>query len=60
MSISVYGIEITDDDVQAELPHHAAAPNPVKAATEALVLHQVLLHATREAGLEATDRKSVV
>ena len=45
MSISVNGIEITDTDVQQELPHHAQTPNPVKAATEALVLRQALLQA---------------
>lgn len=55
MSISVNGVEITDDDVQRELPHHAAAPNPVKAATEALVLRRVLLDASRQAGLEAAS-----
>lgn len=53
MSISVNGIEITDDDVQQELAHHTEAPNPVKAATEALVLRQVLLQATQQAGLAA-------
>lgn len=55
MSISVNGIEITDDDVQQELAHHAEAPNPVKAATEALVLRQALLQATRQAGLAARN-----
>ncbi len=55
MSISVNGIEITDDDVQQELAHHAEAPNPVKAATEALVLRQALLQATRQAGLVARN-----
>ncbi len=53
MSISVNGIEITDADIEQELPHHAEAPNPVKAATEALVLRLALLQATRQAGLVA-------
>lgn len=52
MSIHVNGVEITDSDVERELPYHDTAPNPVKAATEALVMRQVLLDATREAGLE--------
>ncbi len=55
MSISVNGVEITDDDVQQELPHHAAAPNPLQAATEALVLRQALLQATQQAGLVARN-----
>lgn len=55
MSITVYGVEVTDADVEQELPHHAAAANPVQAATEALVLRQVLLHASRKAGLDAAN-----
>jgi len=55
MSIIVYGVEITDADVALELPHHEAANNPVQAATEALVLRQVLLHASRQAGLAAAN-----
>lgn len=55
MSITVHGVEITDADVEQELPHHAAAANPVQAATEALVLRQVLLHASRQAGLAAAN-----
>ncbi len=54
MSISVNGIEITDSDVQQELPHHAQDPSPVKAATEALVVRQALLQAIQQAGLIAT------
>jgi peptidyl-prolyl cis-trans isomerase C len=53
MSISVNGIEITDADIEQELPHHAETLNPLKAATEALVLRQALLQATRQAGLSA-------
>ena len=47
MSISVNEVEITDEDVERELPHHANAPVPVKAAVEALVLREVLLQAAR-------------
>ena len=47
MSISVNDIEITDADVERELPHHANAPVPVKAALEALVVREVLLQAAR-------------
>lgn len=47
MSISVNDVEITDAEVERELPHHASAPIPVKAAVEALVLREVLLQAAR-------------
>ena len=51
MSISVNGIEITDKDVAQELPYHKSASNPTQAAAEALVVRQVLLDASRQAGL---------
>lgn len=47
MGISVNDVEITDEAVERELPHHANAPAPVKAAVEALVLREVLLQAAR-------------
>ncbi len=47
MSISVNDIEITDEAVERELPHHENAPFPVKSAVEALVLREVLLQAAR-------------
>lgn len=47
MSISVNDIEITDDDVERELPHHAGASEPAKAAVQALVMREVLLQAAR-------------
>ncbi len=47
MSISVNDIEITDEAVERELPHHENAPSPVKSAVEALVLREVLLQAAR-------------
>jgi peptidyl-prolyl cis-trans isomerase C len=48
MGISVNDVEITDEAVERELPHHANAPSPVKAAVEALVLREVLLQAARD------------
>jgi peptidyl-prolyl cis-trans isomerase C len=48
MGISVNDVEITDDAVERELPHHANAPSPVKSAVEALVLREVLLQAARD------------
>ena len=59
MSIKVNGIEITDDDVVQELPHHESAPNPTQAAAEALVLRQVLLDASRQAGLLPANTSEV-
>jgi len=47
VGISVNDVEITDDAVERELPHHAGAPVPLKAAVEALVVREVLLQAAR-------------
>ena len=47
MSISVNDVEITDQEVERELPHHASALVPVKAAVQALVVREVLLQAAR-------------
>jgi len=56
MPITVNGYEITDADVERELPFHEEASNALKAATEALVLRRVLLDAAQEAGLPATSQ----
>lgn len=53
MSISVNEVEITDEDVERELPHHASAPFPIKAAVQALVMREVLLQAARTKLAEA-------
>lgn len=47
MGISVNDVEIPDEAVERELPHHANAPMPLKAAVEALVVREVLLQAAR-------------
>lgn len=43
MGISVNGVEITDDAIQQELPHHQQAGNPLKQSVNELVLRTVLL-----------------
>jgi peptidyl-prolyl cis-trans isomerase C len=55
MSISVNDVEITDDAVERELPHHENSPSPVKSAVEALVLREVLLQAARDKVALAQD-----
>lgn len=55
MSISVNDVEITDEEVERELTHHAGAPIPVKAAVQALVVREVLLQAARTRLAEAVQ-----
>lgn len=54
MSITVNGVEITDQDVERELPFHAAAEAPLRSAAQALVLRHVLLQEAERLGLAAT------
>lgn len=54
MPIVVNGYEITDADVEKELPFHQAEPEPLRAACITLVLRRVLLDEARELG-HATD-----
>jgi len=55
MGISVNDVEITDEAVERELPHHADSPAPLKSAVEALVLREVLLQAARDKVALAQD-----
>ncbi len=43
MGITVNGVEITDRAIEAELPHHQRAQNPLKQSVNELVLRTVLL-----------------
>lgn len=51
MPVTINGVELTDADMQQELPRHAGAANPMRAATTALVLRRVLLDEATRLGL---------
>lgn len=55
MGISVNGVEITDDAIEQELPHHRQAPNPVKQAVNELILRTVLLQEADRLEITAED-----
>ncbi len=48
MAITVNGVEITDQDIERELPYHSSAMVPIKAAVEALILREIMLQAARK------------
>ena len=50
MSIKVNGVEITDDEVAAELPFHQDTPQPLRSACIALALKRVMLDEAAEQG----------
>jgi peptidyl-prolyl cis-trans isomerase C len=53
MGISVNGLEITDDAIALELPHHQQADNPLKQSVQELVLRSVVLHEADRLGIAA-------
>lgn len=55
MGISVNSIEITDDAIQQEMPHHQQAGNPLKQSVYELVLRTVLLQEVDRLGIAAED-----
>ena len=55
MSIKVNGVEITDDEVAAELPFHQEAPQPLRSACIALALKRVMLDEAAELGHPVAD-----
>ena len=55
MSISVNGVEITDDAIEQELPHHQQAKHPVKQAVNELILRTLLLQEANLLGIVAED-----
>lgn len=55
MGLSVNGIDITDADIEAELPHHAQAGNPLKQTVHELVLRQLLLQEARRLDMPGHD-----
>lgn len=55
MSISVNGVEITDDAIEQELQHHQKAANPVKQAVHELILRTLLLQEAERLGIAGAD-----
>lgn len=55
MGISVNGIEITDDAIALELPHHQSADNPLKESVQELILRTVLLQEADRIGIRGED-----
>lgn len=55
MGISVNGVEIDDDQIERELPHHAQAANPLKQSVHELILHTLLLQEAEALGIEGGD-----
>lgn len=55
MGIAVNGIEIGDQAIEQELPHHQQAGNPLKQAVHELVLRSILLQQADQLGIAGED-----
>lgn len=53
MSVSVNGVEIPEDAISSELPHHADVPAARDAAVRALAIRELLLQRARSLGLQS-------
>ena len=58
MGIAVNGVEITDEEIELELPHHKDAANPVKQAVHEVVLRRLLLQEVERLGLDQGNTDS--
>ena len=59
MPITVNGVEISDARIEAEMPHFEGTPSPRDAATQQLILHELLLQTAAAQGIagETEDDK---
>ncbi len=53
MPVTVNGVELTDADIEREMPAHAGADNAAQLALNAAVLRRVLLDETRRLNVGA-------
>ena len=55
MSVRVNDVEITDDEIDAEIRHHERAQRPVDDALRTLVIQRVLIDEAKRLGIDVTD-----
>lgn len=60
MAVIVNGVELSDAEMENELPRHADAPNPVQRAMTALVLRRILLDEAARLGLPADGEEAAI
>ena len=60
MSITVNGVEITEEMIKAQQDNFADASDPRDATIQQLVLHTLLLQKAREAGLDTSDEPAAI
>ncbi|WP_353172952.1 peptidylprolyl isomerase [Paracandidimonas soli] len=60
MAVTVNGVELTDAEMEAEIPHYADAKAPVQMAMTALVLRRVLLDEAQRLGIRCENDEQAI
>lgn len=60
MAVIVNGFELSDTDMEKELPQHADTPNPTQRAMTALVIRRVLLDEATRLGIGGSDDEATI
>ena len=60
MPILINDHELTDAEVEAELPHHQEADNPLKQATTAVAIRHILLDEALRLGLSGVNDEAII
>lgn len=60
MAITINGTEITPSMIEAEMQHHPQHDNPQEAATQTLVLRELMLQRARQIGLVADNDDDLI
>lgn len=60
MAVIVNDVELTDAEMEAELPHHTDAENPVQRAMTALVLRRILLDEAVRLDIAGSDDEATL
>ncbi|AUH50538.1 peptidylprolyl isomerase [Chromobacterium sp. ATCC 53434] len=60
MTITVNGVEISEDMIASQLDHYADTPSPRDTAVQQLILHTLLVQQAKAEGIEAADEQQAI
>jgi peptidyl-prolyl cis-trans isomerase C len=60
MAITVNGVELTDEQISAELPRHQDSQTPLQSATRELILRELIRQKAAELGLTAATEDATI
>ncbi|KJH68369.1 peptidylprolyl isomerase [Chromobacterium violaceum] len=60
MTITVNGVEISEDMIASQLDHYADTPSPRDTAIQQLILHTLLIQQAKSEGLDVADEQQAI